>query len=513
MANVSWKSPANAHYVAVPAADLVIFATLVLSRKGDKPSIASMHLPRLNREEFIAAYSASDEAVQSARSFLVGNDLKETAYNVATRSIVFTGTVSQMEKAFEVTMGIYQGANTDHQFHSPNGEPKLPPGTIAVLGLDTRPRAHSYLRTPHAPDPLNPLGATSYTPIQVAALYHFPVADGTNESIGLIELGGGFTQEGLDQYFQTLSIPTPRVIPIIVGNGQNNAAESAAGEVYLDIEVAGAIVPNATIPVYFTDNTDNGFYQAIAAAIHDTTYHPRFISISWGGPENEWSSQGMDALECILNDAAAMGIVVTVAAGDNGASDGETNNGLHCDFPASSPSVIACGGTKIHVNNESISMETVWNETDIGSGAGGGGVSDFFPKPPWQQLVNVPPSPTGFIGRGVPDVSGDADPLSGYLVMVNGQSQVVGGTSAVAPLWAALLARINQCLAAKGIPQAALGDLVETLYTFPETTFRDITSGNNDGYNAAIGWDPSTGLGSPRGMALLEALVNRSSHI
>lgn len=511
MASVSWKSPANAHYIAAPAADLGVSATLVLSRKGDKPAAASMHAPRCGRGEFIAAYSASDEAVQSARTFLAANGLKETAYNVAARAITFTGTVNQMEKAFDVTLGLYQTANSEHQFHSPNGEPKLPPGAIAVLGLDTRPRAHSYLRTPHAPDPLNPFGATSYTPIQIASLYHFPVADGAGQSIGLIELGGGFTQEGLDQYFQTLSLPTPRVVPIIVGNGQNNPNEAAAGEVYLDIEVAGAIAPNATIPVYFTDNTDNGFYQAIAAAIHDTTYNPRFISISWGGPENEWSGQGMDALECILNDAAALGIVVTVAAGDNGATDGEPNNGLHCDFPASSPSVIACGGTKIHVNDQTITMESVWNETDIGSGAGGGGVSDIFARPVWQQACNVPPAPTGFIGRGVPDVSGDADPLSGYLVMVNGQAQVVGGTSAVAPLWAALLARINQCLAAKGIPEAALGDLVETLYTFPETTFRDITSGNNDGYNAAVGWDPSTGLGSPRGMALLEALVNRGS--
>jgi kumamolisin len=129
-------------------------------------------------------------------------------------------------------------------------------------------------------------------------------------------------------------------------------------------------------------------------------------------------------------------------------------------------------------------------------------VSEFFAVPSFQQSASVPKAPNGFVGRGVPDVAGDADPQTGYSVVVDGQQTVIGGTSAVAPLWAALLARINQSLG------SSVGYLNPLLYTANvESSLHDITVGNNGGYSAGPGWDACTGLGSPNGAALLQALA------
>jgi kumamolisin len=197
-----------------------------------------------------------------------------------------------------------------------------------------------------------------------------------------------------------------------------------------------------------------------------------------------------------------MGVTVTVAAGDNGSSDGETDNLLHVDFPASSPYVLSCGGTKLKSSGPQISREEVWNETASNEGATGGGVSKLFPIPDYQKNAGVPVQPeTHFAGRGVPDISGDADPSTGYFVRVNGQNTVIGGTSAVAPLWAGLTALINQQIG------QSLGFVNPKLYAVPGTSFRDITTGNNGEYSAGPGWDACTGLGSPDGVALVNALL------
>ena len=211
----------------------------------------------------------------------------------------------------------------------------------------------------------------------------------------------------------------------------------------LDIEVAGSIAPGANIAVYFTPNSSQGFVDALTTAIHDTTNGPpSVISISWGSPESNWTAQSMTALDEACQSAAALGITITVASGDNGSSDGVSGNNV--DFPASSPHVLGCGGTELVAANGAIQKEVVWNDQPQGGGASGGGVSSVFPLPSWQTNANVPPSPTSGGGRGVPDVAGDASPETGYNVLFDGQATVVGGTSAVAPLWAALVALLNQ---------------------------------------------------------------------
>jgi kumamolisin len=222
------------------------------------------------------------------------------------------------------------------------------------------------------------------------------------------------------------------------------------------------------------------------------------MSISWGQSEDQWTAQARTALDDALLDAAALGVTVTAAAGDNGSSDGGGGTTKHADFPASSPHALACGGTSLHSKGTTISSETVWND-GAGGGATGGGVSDVFALPSWQKGVGVPAGAKSG-GRGVPDVAGNADPETGYQVLVDGKQAVYGGTSAVAPLWAALVARLAQSL---GSP---LGLLQPTLYPL-HAALHDITSGNNGAYSAKKGWDACTGLGTPNGTALLAALT------
>ncbi len=296
-----------------------------------------------------------------------------------------------------------------------------------------------------------------------------------------------------------------------VDGGSNTPGGDADGEVLLDIEIVGAIATGANIAVYFAPNTDQGFIDAITDAVHDTTRKPSVVSISWGGPEDSWTQQSQNAMNAALQDAATLGVTVTVAAGDDGSSDGVTDGKLHVDFPASSPYALACGGTTLNGSGNTISSEVVWNETASNEGATGGGVSTVFAIPSYQSAAGVPVQPqTNVAGRGVPDVAGDADPTTGYQVRVDGKNQVVGGTSAVAPLWAALAALMNEKL---GQP---VGFLNPKLYALTGSALHDVISGNNDDsglgyYQARAGWDPCTGLGSPDGTALLSALSSSTS--
>jgi kumamolisin len=298
------------------------------------------------------------------------------------------------------------------------------------------------------------------------------------------------------------------VTAVGVDGGSNSPGQSADGEVELDIEVVGGVAPGAVQLVYFGTNTDQGFIDAISQAVHATP-SPIAVSISWGQSEDQWSVQSRTAMDQAFAAAAARGVTVTVAAGDNGASDDPSGqNSAHCDFPASSPNALACGGTKLVGNTTSyaISSEVVWNELSSNEGAGGGGVSDAFPLPAYQQSAGVPASANGGgSGRGVPDVAGNADPVTGYLIVVDGKRQAIGGTSAVAPLWAGLIARLAQASGKRfGLFQPLLYNGVAAGVAAPG--FNDIVSGSNGAYNAGPGWDACSGLGSPDGTALLTRL-------
>jgi kumamolisin len=407
-----------------------------------------------------------------------------------------------MQSAFGVELHHYRLKGDTYRVRSgPVMIPSELDGIItAVLGLDNRPQAQP--KCVRRPEIVAHAGGTSYTPVRVAELYGFPPSNGDGQSIAIVELGGGFAQEDLDVYFGGLGLPTPTVTAISIDGASNDpgADQNADGEVALDIEVAGAVAPAATQRVYFAPNSDMGFLDAIKSATHDGPTPPAVISISWGSRESTWTSQALQAFEQAFVDAAVLGISVCVAAGDSGSTDG-SGDALEVDFPASAPHALGCGGTRLDANG-SITGEVVWNSAGH---ATGGGVSAVFAKPSYQTSVAVPPAgATG--GRGVPDVAGDADPATGYDVRVDGTDTVIGGTSAVAPLWAGLIARLD------AVTGKQLGFINPMIYsTEAMGAFNDITVGNNDTsgrsgeYQAAPGWDACTGLGTPRGIALLGA--------
>jgi kumamolisin len=458
----------------------------------------------LAREQFAALYGAAPEDVRAVERFALDCGLLVLEANLARRSVVVEGTSADVAAAFEADLRRFE--SPAGSFRGRVGELTIPtelaPVVLGVFGLDERPQARAHIR-PAA------TSAVSYPPPAVAAAYGFPAsATGAGQTIALIELGGGFVQADLDAYFANLDLTPPTVASVGVDGGTNAPAgdpNSADGEVMLDIEVAGSIAPGATIVCYFAPNTDQGFLDAITTAVHDTTNKPTIVSISWGGPESTWTAQALSNFDAAFAAAGMLGVTVLVAAGDNGSSDGLSDGLAHVDFPASSPNVLACGGTRLTANGSSISSETVWNDGS-GGGATGGGISDVFPVPVWQQNAGVPPSANAgaHVGRGVPDVSGDADPETGYAIRVDGSDIVVGGTSAVAPLWAALIARLNEAA------QAPLGFINPRLYASP-ASLRDITSGNNGAYAAGPGWDACTGLGSPDGAKLAALLVPPST--
>jgi kumamolisin len=529
----------QSHFVSIPGSDRhplrgarrigpaqpdePLAITVRLRRKQPLPvtALAERRAPAqrtyLNHTQLEAAHGADPADIAAVEAFARENGLNVIESSAGRRTVKLSGTVAQFSKAFNVVLEQWEHAG--NLYRGRTGTVQIPSqltGIVAgVFGLDNRPFAKPHFRRfkPAAGQQF-----TGYLPPKVAQLYNFPTGvDGAGQVIGIIELGGGYRSTDLTAYFKKIGVPAPNVISVSVDRGRNHPtnAESADGEVMLDIEVAASVAPGANIVVYFAaGTTDRDFLDAITEAVHDKSNNPSVISISWGGPEASASASFRTEFDETLQSAAALGITVTVASGDNGAADegpNEWDNLTHADFPASSPHVLACGATHIQVSGNQISAEYVWNQHAADTqqdsfGSSGGGVSDFFPVPPYQAQITLPEDiSTGKRGRGVPDVSADGDPASGYLVRVDGQEFPIGGTSAVAPLWAGLIALINQKLGHRA------GFINPILYASP-SALRDVTVGDNKvgsgniGYDAAAGWDACTGLGSPDGMKLLELL-------
>jgi kumamolisin len=479
--------------------DEVIEVSIILKPKaGEQRAITQGRV--LSREEFAAQFGADPRVIQSIEEFAKAHNLTVTEVAPARRTIKLSGSATDMRNAFNVKLERFEDEG-GRQYRCRTGGIHVPVDLVdsidAVLGLDNRPQARAHFRIRAG------AGNVSYTPPQVASLYQFPTdVNGKGQTIGILELGGGYKTADLKSYFSSLKITEPKISAVLVDKAKNSPTtpDSADGEVLLDIEVAGAVAPGAHIVVYFAPNTDQGFQDALTTAIHDTTNKPSVISISWGGPESGWTAQAMSAFDSAAEDAAALGVTICAASGDDGSSDGETDGANHVDFPASSPNILACGGTSLSGSGSKITSETVWNDGTQG-GASGGGYSTQFSLPTWQSSAGIKPPSGG--GRGVPDVSGNADPNTGYQVLVDGESLVIGGTSAVAPLWSGLIALLNQ---KRGTPVGLLQPLI---YALPksDSAFHDITSGNNGAFSAGPGWDAATGLGSPAGTKLETALT------
>ena len=521
-----------------------VLVTVIARRKTGagfrlaEPPSASANRAAWRREQrarFAETDGAEQADIDAITEWAADAGLTVQLSDAARRSVTVQGTVAQVNSAFGVSLGRYEAGG--RVYRGREGVVSVPrhlAGIIeAVLGLDNRAVARPHFRMgppvgetelpspgadaaellrasaashPGAAPGPQPLWAT-----QVARAYSFPAdVTGSGETIGIIELGGGFRPSDLSGYFAKAGIPQPNVIAVPVDSGSNSPGGQADGEVLLDIEVSGSIAPGASIVVYFADPSDRGFVDAVSQAAHDTQHAPSVISISWGGPEDQWTPQARQSFEAALADAASLGVTVICAAGDHGAGDAAGDTHAHVDYPAASPHIVACGGTTLTIAADQSLTEVVWNDQD--GWAGGGGISTEFPVPAWQS-VTMPANVNGSgPGRGVPDVAGNADITSGYLVLVDGQWGPVGGTSAVAPLYAGLIACINQ---AKGQP---VGELSPQLYKASASVFHDVETGNNSvpksqygppvsGYNAGPGWDACTGLGSINGNALREYLT------
>lgn len=485
-------------------AETQIEVTLVL-RYEKNPDTFHANFQVATREAFTAQFHASAEDIQLVRAFAEHFGLTVAKASPDQRTVELKGTAAAFSKAFHVKL---VSCSTKHgqTFRSRSGHIELPapmlPVVEAVFGLDNRPVATPKYRVAKKKTK-NRQRIIAHRAIkqafysnELSVIYGFPEGfTGENQRIGIIELGGGYRMQDMNTYFKQLNLPTPDIITVSVDGGVNNPTkpDSADVEVVLDIEVAGAVAPNAGIIVYFAPNTEKGFFDAIHAAVYDKQNTPSILSISWGAFEGNWNEQSRKTYNETFQTAARMGVTVCAAAGDNGSSDGVADGKVHVDFPASSPFVLSCGGTSLTVQNQRVVSEIVWHNPD--GGATGGGVSDFFEKPAYQQQINVPVSlNSGFAGRGVPDIAGNADPNSGYHILVDGQKLVVGGTSAVAPLVAGLIARINQ------EENKLVGFIHNDLY-MGKYKYRDITEGDNkttednQGYTAAKGWDPCTGWG------------------
>lgn len=490
--------------------DAPVTATLVLRRKaepGDADFAQTLTSAQLEQQ-----FGASTEDVTLIHNTLEPLGVTVLSTDAASRRIQIQGPAAIMTRIFGTSL--MEVAPTDQQGNGQRHRtgalsiPQAWSGVVtAVLGLDNRPQSRAFFRLAPASS-----RGTSYTPIELGSVYNFPTtSDGTGTSIAILELGGGFAQQELDTYFSSLNVK-PAPVRVVSVDGANNVAgtdpQGADGEVLLDLEVAGALAPGAQLVAYFAPNTDAGFVNALSEAAHANT-PPAAISISWGASEDSWTAQARTALDQAAADAVLLGITVIAAAGDDGSTNRAADGTAHVDFPASSPHILACGGTRLETDAAGkVTSETVWNNGK-GAGATGGGISHAFPLPGWQKSAGVPTAPTGNPpstgGRGVPDVAAVADPQTGYQVLVDGTHSVIGGTSAVAPLWAALVSRLSQEV---GKP---LGLIQTLLYASASAGhggpgFRDITSGNNGAFAATPGWDACTGLGVPNGGALISVV-------
>lgn len=492
-------APASAELKKIDPETFIEVTVRIRRKKSLDEALAAGE--RISREEYGKEFGASQKDADLVESYAHEHHLTTVTVDAARRSVVLKGKISDFEEAFGVDL--HEANENKLQYRVRTGEIHVPENLkdiiTGIFGFDERQAARPMFQI-YKPDTKivsHAASPQSYSADQLAKIYGFPTGvSGKGQCIAIIELGGGYKTADITNYFKSLGIKKPVVKAVSVDGGKNapTTADSADGEVLLDIEVAGAVAPEAKIVVYFAPNTDQGFLDAITTAVHDTTNKPSVVSISWGAAEVNWTQQAMTNFNEAFKAAALLGVTICAAAGDNGSSDGVTDGKVHVDFPSSSPYALACGGTKLLTDSTGkITSETVWHAAS--DSATGGGVSDFFPLPDYQAEANVPASiNTKFKGRGVPDVAGDADPSTGYKVLVDGQQFVIGGTSAVAPLMAGLIALINQ---QKGTTAGFINPL---LYANPNLC-RDITDGDNKttktstGYAATKGWDACTGWG------------------
>jgi kumamolisin len=426
------------------------------------------------------------------------------------RCVTLRGSTSNVERAFATKL-VGVDDPVGGRRHCPARKPQLPrslAGIVhAVLGFDTRSVALERLRSHAGPD-----GNDGLYPSEMARLYRIGTAGrGAGQCVGIIAPAGGYDPDDVKAACRAMAIPEPDMIDISVGKGRNVVGTDAIAdrEVALDVQVVAGTASEARIAVYFTESNQPGLVAGVSEAVHGSRAHPSVIVITWGKPEEAWDPDTRKALDAVLQDAMRLGITVVASAGDDLATDRVADGLVHVDYPASSPYVLGCGGTSITLDasRTKIAGEVVWNSGRHGTG---GGISTFYGVPAFQGGVVLPDSRNddGKRGRGVPDVAAAAAETNGYRIVLGKNEIINSGTSAVAPLWGAFIALINE---QRG---AALGFVNSRIYQTPNL-FNRVKSGNNFdpifklGYEAAPdgSWNACTGLGTHDGAAIIAALT------
>ena len=411
-----------------------------------------------------------------------------------------SGTVAQLEDAFGTRLRRFKG--DERAYHARTGSLSLPaelvPWVCSVLGFDHRPhrlRAQSAAGT----------GAGLW-PSEVGTLYGIgatPTADGVR--VGIIAAGGGYRNDDLAKAAQESKRPLPQIVVSPANGNAFGQNPDADAELALDLQVLAGVAPGAKLIIYQAGHKIESLPETVRRAVMDDVNRPQVLSFSWGSAEDVWPRDIRDAVQAALADAVRLKIGVVVASGDYLATSGFLDGRAHVYYPASSPYVLSCGGTQatLTADRRAILDETVWNDSASGLGTGGG-ISRAFPVPAYQTGCAIPNSLEGQSGRGVPDVAAMAGADPGYRIVLGGDVLVKEGTSAAAPLWAALLAlAINR-------RKEPIGLAMQALYANP-SVLRNISSGDNMangiGYRACAGWNACTGLGVPGGEAVLNALA------
>jgi kumamolisin len=493
-------------------------------------SLAVLDRRHLELKGYFAEFGADPGDIDAVSRFAAQHRLKVVKTDRGCRTMVLRGRAGNMARAFGI--GLVDCERSKLRFLTHTDVITLPAELngviVGVFGLDNRPvskrpgRVHFEAESDVTPPPVN---SNTKPPAEIARLYGFPNgATGKNQCIAVLEFGGGFKPRRLHSYLGSLGIEAPRVIVREIAPGANKPLKPSGRltpdvEVYMDLEIIVSAAPGATVVVYFAANNSRGWIDALHAAIFDKKHRPSVLSISWGQAEEYWDGQTIHAIERLFQAAARLGVTICCSSGDHGVMEAD-GRPWTVPYPASSPHVLACGGTRLDVSPRGALKETVWNQWREAGLASGGGISQLHPLPPFQRGYRIPARPRAGnesesvrmpAGRGIPDVSANASTLTGYLIWSDGVTMSMGGTSAAAPLWAALIACLNEALGRR------IGYLTPLLYSRgaldAEAVF-SVVEGNNKssegkGYNARKEWDACTGLGSPRGGKLLKWLKRR----
>jgi kumamolisin len=534
----SYRPPVpGSRRVGIPDADEVI--TLTVTVRGPVPPGADAHpAPALSRPEFEALFGARQDDIDQVGAVLGRRGMTVLDSSRLTRSLHVEGTIATVASTFGADLGRYRTLGGE-EFRGRVGTVTLPAAlsgiVTGVFGLDQRRVAER--KSAPSPDSADDLAVT---PPDLERMYRFPDGDASGRRVAIAEFGGGYFPGDATQFCQMYGRPDPvpalSVIP--VGYQPLTLAELEklpeselirqavlTAECMLDIEIVTALCPGAEVAVYYAPFTEAGWIDLLGAVISDPPSVA--LSVSWGIREDQahgLSQAGLAEISQRLAAAAALGVTVCAASGDDGSGDNANDAGVHVAFPAASPFVLGVGGTML-----SAGQEVAWREgpgtrfapdgSPTNGGASGGGISTVFPRPPWQDVRVEPPAGRHFDGRIVPDVSAIAS-VRGYNMIFNGQPVRSGGTSAAAPVWASLITRAT---AAAGGSQRFL---TPVLYgPFPGTeplgraVCQDITVGTNVsepqpgvGYSAQPGYDAVTGWGTPNGIALVQSLKALQDH-